>query len=50
MVDAEHHVLADALGQAMLEVTARGSQVPAGILENRDLLRYSNGYRPRTGG
>lgn len=39
-----------AIGQAMLEVTARGSLVPAGILENRDLLRYSNGYRARTGG
>jgi nucleoside-diphosphate-sugar epimerase len=36
-----------AIGQAMLEVTARGSQVPGGILENRDLLRYSNGYRAR---
>ena len=39
-----------AIGQAMLEVTARGAQVPSGtILENRDLLRYSNGYRARTG-
>jgi nucleoside-diphosphate-sugar epimerase len=38
-----------AIGQAMLEVTARGSQVPGRILENRDLLRLSNGYRARTG-
>ncbi len=39
-----------AIGQAMLEVTARGDQVPNGsILENRDLLRLSNGYRARTG-
>jgi nucleoside-diphosphate-sugar epimerase len=38
-----------AIGQAMLEVTARGSQVPSGsVLENRDLLRLSNGYRART--
>lgn len=37
------------IGQAMLEVTARGSQVPDGILENRDLLRLSNGYRLRRG-
>lgn len=38
-----------AIGQAMLEVTARGPQVPSGtILENRDLLRYANGYRART--
>lgn len=36
-----------AIGQAMLEVTARGSQVPGGILENREMLRYSNGYRAR---
>jgi hypothetical protein len=33
----------------MLEVTARGAQVPNGsVLENRDLLRLSNGYRART--
>ncbi|MGD9906883.1 MAG: hypothetical protein AB7U83_25745 [Vicinamibacterales bacterium] len=39
-----------AIGQAMLEVTARGGQVPNGsVLENRDLLRLSNGYRARTG-
>jgi len=39
-----------AIGQAMLEVTARGAQVPSGsVLENRDLLRLSNGYRARTG-
>lgn len=39
-----------AIGQAMLEATARGAQVPSGtILENRDLLRFSNGYRARTG-
>jgi nucleoside-diphosphate-sugar epimerase len=38
-----------AIGQAMLEVTARGSEAPSGILENRDLLRLSNGYRARTG-
>jgi hypothetical protein len=38
-----------AIGQAMLEVTARGAQVPNGsVLENRDLLRLSNGYRART--
>lgn len=38
------------IGRAMLEVTARGPQVPSGtILENRDLLRYANGYRVRTG-
>lgn len=37
------------IGRAMLEVTARGSQVPGGILENRDLLRYANGYRARSG-
>jgi nucleoside-diphosphate-sugar epimerase len=37
------------IGQAMLEVTARGAEVPGGILENRDLLRYANGYRARTG-
>ena len=41
-----------AIGEAMLEVTARGSDVPGGILENRDLLRFANGYRARhvTGG
>jgi nucleoside-diphosphate-sugar epimerase len=40
-----------AIGQAMLEASARGAQVPNGsILENRDLLRLSNGYRARTGG
>lgn len=39
-----------AIGEAMLEVTARGSDVPGGILENRDLLRFSNGYRRRHGG
>ena len=41
-----------AIGEAMLEVTARGSDVPGGILENRDLLRFANGYRSRhvTGG
>lgn len=39
-----------AIGQAMLEATARGAQVPNGsVLENRDLLRLSNGYRARTG-
>ncbi len=36
-----------AIGEAMLEVTARGSDVPGGILENRDLLRFANGYRAR---
>ncbi|MEZ5290938.1 MAG: NAD(P)H-binding protein [Vicinamibacterales bacterium] len=38
-----------AIGQAMLEVTARGSDVPGGILETRDLLRFANGYRVRRG-
>lgn len=39
-----------AIGQAMLEATARGAQIPSGsVLENRDLLRLSNGYRARTG-
>lgn len=38
-----------AIGQAMLEETARGPLVPFRILENRDLLRYANGYRARTG-
>lgn len=38
-----------AIGEAMLEVTARGSSVPAGILENRDLLRFASGYRARRG-
>lgn len=38
-----------AIGQAMLEVTARGSAVPGGVLENRDLLGFANGYRARTG-
>lgn len=38
-----------AIGQAMLEVTARGSDVPGGVLENRDLLRFANGYRARRG-
>lgn len=39
-----------AIGQAMLEVTARGTQIPSGsLLENRDLLRLSNAYRARTG-
>ncbi len=37
-----------AIGEAMLEVTARGSDVPGGILENRDLLRFANGYRERS--
>jgi len=38
-----------AIGQAMLEATARGAQIPSGsVLENRDLLRLSNGYRART--
>lgn len=36
-----------AIGDAMLEVTARGATVPGGILENRDLLRYANAYRAR---
>lgn len=38
-----------AIGEAMLEVTARGSDVPGAILENRDLLRFANGYRARHG-
>lgn len=38
-----------AIGQAMLDVTARGSDVPGGILENRELLRFANGYRARRG-
>jgi hypothetical protein len=36
-----------AIGEAMLEVTARGSDVPDGVLENRDLLRFANAYRAR---
>lgn len=37
------------IGRAMLEVTARGDEVPSGtILENRDILKYSNGYLTAT--
>ncbi len=36
------------IGQAMLEVSARGSQLGNGtILENRDILMYANGYSAR---
>ena len=38
-----------AIGGAMLEVTARGSVVPDGVLENRDLLRFASAYRARRG-
>ena len=38
-----------AIGEAMLEVTARGADVPGGVLENRDLLRFANAYRRRRG-
>lgn len=38
-----------AVGEAMLEVTARGPAGPAGPIENRDLLRYANAYRARRG-
>lgn len=38
------------IGEAMLEVTARGSAIEnRTILENRDILRYANGYRQRAG-
>jgi hypothetical protein len=37
------------VGRAMLEVSARGGEVASGtIIENRDLLRYSNAYLART--
>lgn len=36
-----------AIGEAMLEVTARGAAGPGGVIENRDLLRYANAYRAR---
>jgi uncharacterized protein YbjT (DUF2867 family) len=36
-----------AIGEAMLEVTARGTTGAGDVLENRDLLRFANGYRAR---
>ena len=37
------------IGQAMLEVSARGNEIGHGtILENRDILMYGNGYIERT--
>jgi uncharacterized protein YbjT (DUF2867 family) len=38
-----------AIGEAMLEVTARGSDVAGGVIENRDLLSFANAYRVRRG-
>jgi len=38
-----------AIGEAMLEVTARGAAGSGGVIENRDLLRYANAYRVRRG-
>jgi hypothetical protein len=36
------------IGEAMLEVSARGNQLENGtILENRDVIKYGNGYRER---
>ena len=36
------------IGEAMLEVSARGGQLENGtILENRDVIKYRNGYRKR---
>ena len=36
------------IGEAMLEVSARGNQLQnRTILENRDLMKFSNGYRQR---
>jgi hypothetical protein len=42
-------IRATSIGQAMLEVSARGEQLPNGtILENRDIQMYANGYLQRT--
>ena len=42
-------IRATSIGQAMLEVTARGEQLPNGtILESRDIEMYANGYLKRT--
>jgi len=38
------------IGEAMLEVTARGSAGPSGVLDARALTRYANAYRARRGG
>jgi hypothetical protein len=39
-------IRATTIGEAMLEVSARGEQLPNGtILENREIIKYSNGYR-----
>ncbi len=39
-----------AIGEAMLEVTARGGELESGsILENRAILMYANGYGQRAG-
>ncbi len=44
----DNAIRATIIGQAMLEVTARGNQIANGrILENRDILKYGNGYRER---
>ena len=38
------------IGEAMLEISARGNQVANGtIIENRDILKFGNGYRERRG-
>ncbi len=43
-------VTAQSIGDAMLEVSARGQQVPNGaILENADILGYSQAYESRLG-
>lgn len=39
---------ATSIGEAMLEVSARGNQLQnRTILENRDNMKFSNGYRQR---
>jgi uncharacterized protein YbjT (DUF2867 family) len=35
------------IGEAMLEVTARGAAIEGGVLDARDLTRYANAYRAR---
>ena len=41
-------VAAESIGQAMLEVSARGPQIQNGaILENKDIVRYSEAYTAR---
>ena len=43
-------VSAQSIGEAMLEVSARGQQVPNGsILENSDIIGYSKAYQDRHG-